>query len=321
MGKKLVIGSSGQIGTELIHALTKIYGKNQVVATDIYPKHKGNHDGVLFLKMDVLDASHLVRVVKEHNISEVYLLAALLSAVSESKIKSAWDLNMNGLFNVLELARKGQIKKVFWPSSIAVFGPTTPKEDSPQHAILEPTTVYGISKSAGERWCDYYHQKFNIDVRSIRYPGIISYKSLPGGGTTDYAVDIFHEAIKYQRYTCFIEKDVYLPMMYMDDAIRATIELMQVDKAALSTFKSYNISAISFSPEEIAKEIRTQISNFEINYSPDFRNDIAKSWPSSINDQEARKDWGWKEEFDLTRMTLEMIEGIRSNKSLVSSSL
>ena len=321
MGKKLVIGSSGQIGTELIHALTKIYGKNQVVATDIYPKHEGNHDGVLFLKMDVLDASHLVRVVKEHNISEVYLLAALLSAVSESKIKSAWDLNMNGLFNVLELARKGQIKKVFWPSSIAVFGPTTPKEDSPQHAILEPTTVYGISKSAGERWCDYYHQKFNIDVRSIRYPGIISYKSLPGGGTTDYAVDIFHEAIKYQRYTCFIEKDVYLPMMYMDDAIRATIELMQVDKAALSTFKSYNISAISFSPEEIAKEIRTQISNFEINYSPDFRNDIAKSWPSSINDQEARKDWGWKEEFDLTRMTLEMIEGIRSNKSLVSSSL
>lgn len=321
MGKKLVIGSSGQIGTELIHALTKIYGKNQVVATDIYPKHEGNHDGVLFLKMDVLDASHLVRVVKEHNISEVYLLAALLSAVSESKIKSAWDLNMNGLFNVLELARKGQIKKVFWPSSIAVFGPTTPKEDSPQHAILEPTTVYGISKSAGERWCDYYHQKFNIDVRSIRYPGIISYKSLPGGGTTDYAVDIFHEAIKYQRYTCFIEKDVYLPMMYMDDAIRATIELMQVDKSALSTFKSYNISAISFSPEEIAKEIRTQISNFEINYSPDFRNDIAKSWPSSINDQEARKDWGWKEEFDLTRMTLEMIEGIRSNKSLVSSSL
>ena len=321
MGKKLVIGSSGQIGTELIHALTKIYGKNQVVATDIYPKHEGNHDGVLFLKMDVLDASHLVRVVKEHNVSEVYLLAALLSAVSESKIKSAWDLNMNGLFNVLELAREGLIKKVFWPSSIAVFGPTTPKEDSPQHAILEPTTVYGISKSAGERWCDYYHQKFNIDVRSIRYPGIISYKSLPGGGTTDYAVDIFHEAIKHQRYTCFIEKDVYLPMMYMDDAIRATIELMQVDKSALSTFKSYNISAISFSPEEIAKEIRTQISNFEINYSPDFRNDIAKSWPSSINDQEARKDWGWKEEFDLTRMTLEMIEGIRSNKSLVSSSL
>ena len=321
MGKKLVIGSSGQIGTELIHALTKIYGKNQVVATDIYPKHKGNHDGVLFLKMDVLDASHLVRVVKEHNISEVYLLAALLSAVSESKIKSAWDLNMNGLFNVLELARQGLIKKVFWPSSIAVFGPNTPKEDSPQHAILEPTTVYGISKSAGERWCDYYHQKFNIDVRSIRYPGIISYKSLPGGGTTDYAVDIFHEAIKHQRYTCFIEKDVYLPMMYMDDAIRATIELMQVDKSALSTFKSYNISAISFSPEEIAKEIRSQISNFEINYSPDFRNDIAKSWPSSINDQEARKDWGWKEEFDLTRMTLKMIEGIRTNNSLVSSSL
>ena len=321
MGKKLVIGSAGQIGTELIHALTKIYGQNQVVATDIYPKHKGIHNGILFLKMDVLDADHLASIVKEHEISEVYLLAALLSAVSESKIKSAWDLNMNGLFNVLELARRGQIKKVFWPSSIAVFGPTSPKENSPQNSLLEPTTVYGISKSAGERWCDYYHQKFNIDVRSIRYPGIISYKSLPGGGTTDYAVDIFHEAIKHQRYTCFIEKDVYLPMMYMDDAIRATIELMQVDKSALSTFKSYNISAISFSPEEIAKEIRSQISNFEINYSPDFRNDIAKSWPSSINDQEARKDWGWKEEFDLTRMTLKMIEGIRSNNSLVSSSL
>ena len=321
MGKKLVIGSSGQIGTELIHTLTKIYGENQVVATDIYPKCEGEHDGVLFLKVDVLNANHLSSVVKEHKISEVYLLAALLSAVSESKIKSAWDLNMNGLFNVLELARQGQIKTVFWPSSIAVFGPSTPKENSPQSSILEPTTVYGISKSAGERWCDYYYQKFNIDVRSIRYPGIISYKSLPGGGTTDYAVDIFHEAIKHQHYSCFIEKDVYLPMMYMDDAIRATIELMQVDKSTLSSFKSYNISAISFSPSDLAKEISIHIPNFKINYRPDFRNNIAKSWPSSINDQEARKDWGWKEEFDLKRMTLRMIEGIRSNNSQVSSSI
>ncbi|MAL21156.1 MAG: NAD-dependent epimerase [Crocinitomicaceae bacterium] len=321
MGKKLVIGSSGQIGTELIHTLTKIYGENQVVATDIYPKQEGKHDGVLFLKMDVLDSIHLASVVKEYEISEVYLLAALLSAVSESKIKSAWDLNMNGLFNVLELARQGQIKKVFWPSSIAVFGPTSPKENSPQQSILEPNTVYGISKSAGERWCDYYHQKFNVDVRSIRYPGIISYKSLPGGGTTDYAVDIFHEAIKHQRYSCFIEKDVYLPMMYMDDAIRATIELMQVEKSTLSTFKSYNIAALSFSPDDIAKEISTYIPDFKINYSPDFRNKIAKSWPSSINDQDARKDWGWKQEFDLKKMTLKMIEGIKSNNSLVSSSI
>ena len=313
MGKKLVIGSSGQIGTELIHALTKIYGQNQVVATDIYPKHKGIHNGILFLKMDVLDADHLASIIKEHEISEVYLLAALLSAVSESKIKSAWDLNMNGLFNVLELARQGQLKKVFWPSSIAVFGPTSPKENSPQTSLLEPTTVYGISKSAGERWCAYYHQKFNIDVRSIRYPGIISYKSLPGGGTTDYAVDIFHEAIKHQRYSCFIEKDVNLPMMYMDDAIRATVQLMQVDKSALPLFKSYNVSALSFSPDDIAKEISSHIPNFKIKYSPDFRNNIAKSWPSSINDQEARNDWGWKEEYDLKKMTLKMIEGIRSN--------
>ena len=321
MGKKLVIGSSGQIGTELIHTLTNIHGEDQVVATDIYPKHEGKHDGVLFLKMDVLDPIHLASVVKEYEISEVYLLAALLSAVSESKIKSAWDLNMNGLFNVLELARQGQIKKVFWPSSIAVFGPTSPKENSPQQSILEPNTVYGISKSAGERWCDYYHQKFNVDVRSIRYPGIISYKSLPGGGTTDYAVDIFHEAIKHQRYSCFIEKDVYLPMMYMDDAIRATIELMQVEKSTLSTFKSYNIAALSFSPDDIAKEISTYIPDFKINYSPDFRNKIAKSWPSSINDQDARKDWGWEEEFDLKKMTLKMIEGIRNNNSLASSSI
>ena len=321
MGKKLVIGSSGQIGTELIHTLTNIYGENQVVATDIYPNHEGKHDGVLFLKMDVLDSIHLASVVKEYEISEVYLLAALLSAISESKFKSAWDLNMNGLFNVLELARQGQIKKVFWPSSIAVFGPTSPKENSPQQSILEPNTVYGISKSAGERWCDYYHQKFNVDVRSIRYPGIISYKSLPGGGTTDYAVDIFHEAIKHQRYSCFIEKDVYLPMMYMDDAIRATIELMQVEKSTLSTFKSYNIAALSFSPDDIAKEISTYIPDFKINYSPDFRNKIAKSWPSSINDQDARKDWGWEEEFDLKKMTLKMIEGIRNNNSLASSSI
>ena len=321
MGKKLVIGSSGQIGTELIHTLTNIYGENQVVATDIYLKHEGKHDGVLFLKMDVLDPIHLASVVKEYEISEVYLLAALLSAVSENKIKSAWDLNMNGLFNVLELARQGQIKKVFWPSSIAVFGPTSPKENSPQQSILEPNTVYGISKSAGERWCDYYHQKFNVDVRSIRYPGIISYKSLPGGGTTDYAVDIFHEAIKHQRYSCFIEKDVYLPMMYMDDAIRATIELMQVEKSTLPTFKSYNIAALSFSPDDIAKEISTYIPDFKINYSPDFRNKIAKSWPSSINDQDARKDWGWKEEFDLKKMTFKMIEGIKTNNSLASSSI
>jgi len=263
----------------------------------------------------------LARVVKEYKISEVYLLAALLSAVSESKIKSAWDLNMNGLFNVLELARQGQINKVFWPSSIAVFGPTSPKENSPQQSILEPTTVYGISKSAGERWCDYYHQKFDVDVRSIRYPGIISYKSLPGGGTTDYAVDIFHEAIKHHRYCCFIEKDVYLPMMYMDDAIRATLELMQVEKSTLSTFKSYNIASLSFSPDDIAKEISTYIPDFKINYSPDFRNKIAKSWPSSINDQDARKDWGWKEEFDLKKMTLKMMEGIKINYSLASSSI
>ena len=319
MGKKLIIGSSGQIGTELILALAKIYGEDQIIATDINPKAKDKIGGILFHQMDVLDVDHLESVVKENQVSEIYLLAALLSAVSEQKIRSAWDLNMNGLFNVLELARRGIIEKVFWPSSIAVFGPSSPKKNTPQNAILEPTTVYGISKCAGERWCDYYFKKFGVDVRSIRYPGIISYKSKPGGGTTDYAVEIFHEALANSKYTCFIDKDIYLPMMYMDDAIRATIELMQVEKGVFTAFKSYNVSAESFSPSEIAKEILQFIPDFEITYAPDFRNDIALSWPSSINDDEARHDWGWHEQYDIKKMTEKMISGINSNFNVISS--
>ena len=319
MGKKLIIGSSGQIGTELILALAKIYGEDQIIATDINPNAKDKIGGILFHQMDVLDVNHLESVVKENQVSEIYLLAALLSAVSEQKIRSAWDLNMNGLFNVLELARKGMIEKVFWPSSIAVFGPSSPKKNTPQNAILEPTTVYGISKCAGERWCDYYFTKFGVDVRSIRYPGIISYKSKPGGGTTDYAVEIFHEALANSKYTCFIDQDIYLPMMYMDDAIRATIELMSVDKGVFPAFKSYNVSAESFSPSEIAKEIMQFIPDFKITYSPDFRNDIALSWPSSINDDEARHDWGWQEQYDIKKMTEKMISGINSNLNVISS--
>ena len=313
MGKKLVIGSSGQIGVELIEQLAKDFGATQVIATDIKSVLNGKNLGVEYVTLDVLDKEKLFKIIKEHNVSEVYLLAAMLSAVAEKNIQLAWDLNMKGLFNILDLAKEKHIQKIFWPSSIAVFGPTSPKLNTPQSTLLESSTVYGISKMSGERWCEYYFLKYRVDVRSLRYPGIISYKSPPGGGTTDYAIEIFHAAINQGFYDSFISHEVTLPMIYMKDAIRATMEIMRADRKTLSINSSYNLAAISFNPAEIANEIKLLFPEFKITYSPDFRNKIALSWPSIIDDSVARKDWGWKHEFDLKKTILEMINGIKNS--------
>ena len=310
MGNKLIIGSSGQIGVELIEQLSKLHGADKIIASDIKPATKNIIEGVTYLTLDVLDKEKLLDTVKKYNISEVYLLAAMLSAVAEKNIQFAWDLNMKGLFHVLDLAKENYIKKIFWPSSIAVFGPTSPKIGTPQTTILEPSTVYGISKMSGERWCEYYFLKYGVDVRSLRYPGIISYRSPPGGGTTDYAIEIFHSVINKNSYDCFIEEDVQLPMIYMDDAIRATLELMNCDRKKLSINSSYNLSGISFSPKEIALAIKKIHTDFSITYNPDFRNNIALSWPSSIDDSIARKDWLWSHEFNLEKTVEKMLFGI-----------
>ena len=312
MGKKLVIGSSGQIGVELIEQLAKDFGPNQVIAADIKLVSEGKTLGVEYITLDVLDKEKLFEIIKQHNISEVYLLAAMLSAIAEKNIQLAWNLNMKGLFNILDLAKEKHIEKIFWPSSIAVFGPTSPKLNTPQSTLLEPSTVYGISKMSGERWCEYYFLKYGVDVRSLRYPGIISYKSPPGGGTTDYAIEIFHAVINHGFYDSFIAKEVTLPMVYMQDAIRATMEIMQVERKKLTINSSYNLAAISFSPEEIANEIKLLFPEFQITYSPDFRNNIALSWPSVIDDSFARNDWGWEHNFDLKKTTLEMVNGIKN---------
>lgn len=312
MGKKLVIGSSGQIGVELIEQLAKDFGPNQVIAADIKLVSEGKTLGVEYITLDVLDKEKLFEIIKQHNISEVYLLAAMLSAIAEKNIQLAWDLNMKGLFNILDLAKEKHLEKIFWPSSIAVFGPTSPKLNTPQSTLLEPSTVYGISKMSGERWCEYYFLKYGVDVRSLRYPGIISYKSPPGGGTTDYAIEIFHAAINDGFYDSFIAKEVTLPMVYMQDAIRATMEIMQVERKKLTINSSYNLAAISFSPEEIANEIKLLFPEFQITYSPDFRNNIALSWPSVIDDSFARNDWGWEHNFDLKKTTLDMVNGIKN---------
>ena len=299
MGKKLVIGSSGQIGTELILDLVNNFGVDNVIATDIKTTPPDVIKEVTFFTLDVLDADKLYKLIKEHNVDEVYLLAALLSATAEKKVQPAWNLNMNGLFNVLDLAKEGHIKKVFWPSSIAIFGASSPKVMTPQRTITEPSTVYGISKLAGERWCEYYHNNYGVDVRSIRYPGLISYKSEPGGGTTDYAVDIFHQAINKGMYSSFLAHDVRLPMMYMDDAIRATRELMQSDENNLTIRSSYNVSGMSFTPNEIGVEIQKHLPNFKLDFNPDFRNKIALTWPQSVDDTFAKNDWNWDPKFDL----------------------
>lgn len=313
MGKKLVIGSSGQIGVELIEQLAKEFGANQVIASDIKSVFDKKNSAVEYVILDVLDKEKLFKTIKDHNISEVYLLAAMLSAIAEKNIQLAWDLNMKGLFNILDLAKEKHIEKIFWPSSIAVFGPTSPKLNTPQSTLLEPSTVYGISKMSGERWCEYYFLKYGVDIRSLRFPGIISYKSQPGGGTTDYAIEIFHAAINQGFYNSFISNEVTLPMIYMKDAIRATMELMRADRKTLSINSSYNLAAISFNPAEIANEIKFLFPEFKITYSPDFRNRIALSWPSIIDDSVARKDWGWKHEFDLKKTILEMINGIKNS--------
>ena len=304
----MVIGANGQIGTDLVSGLAQRFGAENVIATDI---REGNHGDVQFESLDILDNETLEILIKKHNVGTVYLLAALLSATAEQKPMAAWKLNMDGLFNVLELAKAGTIEKIFWPSSIAVFGPTTPRDNTPQTTVMEPSTVYGISKLAGERWCEYYHNKYGIDVRSIRYPGLISYKAEPGGGTTDYAVDIYYKALQDGKYECYLEGDTYLPMMYMEDAIKATIDLMHIDEEKIKIRSSYNLAGISFSPVEISEEIKKYIPDFSISYTPDFRQVIANSWPKSINESQACKDWGWENSYDLESMTKAMLEGLK----------
>jgi len=307
----LIIGACGQIGTELTARLRSLNGNHKVIASDIVEDVTGLLGEGPFELLDAMDYDAVQDVVMRHEITEVYLMAAMLSATAEKFPMKAWNLNMNSLFNVLNLARDKKINKIFWPSSIAVFGPTTPRTHTPQRTVMEPSTVYGISKQTGERWCEYYYNKFGVDVRSIRYPGLISYKTLPGGGTTDYAIDIFHKALKHNKYICFLDSKTTLPMMYINDAINATIGIMEAEKETIKIRNSYNLSALSFSPEEIAGQIKKHIPEFEISYEPDFRQTIADSWPQSINDQEARADWGWKDKFSLEQMTEIMLENLK----------
>ncbi|MDX1761318.1 MAG: NAD-dependent epimerase/dehydratase family protein [Christiangramia sp.] len=309
-GRILIIGACGQIGTELTLKLREIHGNDQVIASDIREGAEELMQSGPFELLNATDEPHIREVIEKYEVRVVYLMAAMLSATAEKAPMKAWDLNMDSLFHILNLSKEGKIDKVFWPSSIAVFGPTTPKDNTPQTTIMEPTTVYGISKQTGERWCEYYHRKFGVDVRSIRYPGIISYKTLPGGGTTDYAIEIFHEAIKNGEYTSFLAKDAALPMMYMDDAIKATIDIMDAPAEKIKVRSSYNLAAISFTPAVLAEEIKKHLQNFEISYEPDFRQSIAESWPSSIDDTAAREDWGWNHNFDLEKMTTTMLDGV-----------
>src|ERR1700733_15086450 len=295
--KILVIGASGQIGVELTLALRKIYGNTQVVASDLREENELLKGTGPYVSLDVMNKEMLHVQVIRQNITQIYLLAAILSATGEKNPGLAWHLNMQSLLNVLDIAREEKLQKVYWPSSIAVFGPTSPKQNCPQQTIIEPITVYGISKYAGEFWCNYYSRRFDVDVRSLRYPGLISYKSAPGGGTTDYAIEIFHEALENQKYECFLREDTYLPMMYMPDAINATLELMEAPAEKIAVRTSYNVAGVSFSPKEISAAIQKHIPSFTISYKPDYRQNIADSWPQSIDDSVARKDWGWKHEF------------------------
>ncbi|MBP6335014.1 MAG: NAD-dependent epimerase/dehydratase family protein [Bacteroidia bacterium] len=305
----LVIGSNGQIGSELVEELRRIYGSSRVIATDIKEPSSELKNGGPFVQLDVLDFPKVKELISKNKVTQVYLLAALLSATAEQKMKSAWRLNMEGLLGLLEIAKEEKFK-LFWPSSIAVFGPNTPKQLTPQFTITEPSTVYGISKLAGERWCEYYFTHFGVDVRSIRYPGLIGYKTEPGGGTTDYAVHIFHEAIRNKKYESFLSAKTILPMMYMPDALRATITLMEADSDLIKVRSAYNVAGMSFSPEELANAIRKHIPDFQISYAPDVRQNYADSWPQSIDDSVAGRDWGWKAEYDLSKMTEDMYHHI-----------
>ena len=313
--KILIVGACGQIGSELTGKLRHIYGQDQVVASDINYSNVELVNSGIFEILDAQDYASLKICVEKYQINTIYLMAAMLSATGEKFPMKAWDLNMSTLFNVLNLAKDNVISKVFWPSSIAVFGPTTPKTNTPQYTIMEPSTVYGITKQVGERWCEYYFNKYNVDVRSIRYPGLISYKTLPGGGTTDYAIDIYHKALSDGRYSCFLAEETELPMMFIDDAINATVNIMQAPSESIKIRSSYNLSAISFTPKEVAKSIKKHIPNFTIEYDPDFRQEIADSWPKSIDDSEAKQDWNWKHQFSLDDITTEMLSKL-NEKSL-----
>ncbi len=310
MAKTIIIGACGQIGTELVLELRKKHGNDNVIAADLKDECPAVLENGPYQKMDILNREMVREFIIENEIKVVYLLAALLSATAEKNPDFAWKLNMEGLFTILDLAKEKHIDKIFWPSSIAVFGPTTPRENTPQYTVMEPSTVYGISKQAGERWCEYYFNKFDVDVRSIRYPGLISYTSLPGGGTTDYAVDIFYQAKLNKPFCCFLKEDTALPMMFMEDAIRGTIELMEAQKENIKIRSSYNLSGCSFTPKELSEEIKKIIPSFEISYNPDFRQAIADSWPMSIDDSNARKDWGWKENYNTVKVVKTMIEHV-----------
>ena len=307
----LIIGASGQIGNELTMYLRNMYSNQNVIASDVKQASKQVMESGPFEILDAMNGKAIEKIVTNYNITDVYLMAAMLSATAEKYPIKGWDLNMTSLFNVLNLAKDKKIEKVFWPSSIAVFGPTTPKTNTPQHTIMEPATVYGISKQTGERWCEYYHKRYGVDVRSIRYPGLISYKTPPGGGTTDYAIEIFHKALKDKKYTCFLTAQTALPMMFMDDAINATVNIMLAPPQKIKIRNAYNLAALSFNPQELAASIQKHIPDFTINYKPDFRQAIADSWPASIDDAVARKDWGWQHTIDLDKMTKIMIDNLK----------
>lgn len=316
--KILVIGSEGQIGSVLSHSLREVYGIPNVITSDLNPPRTSVIG--YFEKLNVLDGNRLLEIVQKHKITQIYLLAALLSAKGEQNPRQTWDVNMSGLFNVLEVARQEQLDKVYFPSSIAVFGGQTPKKETPQFTVLQPETMYGITKEVGEHLSQYYFKKFGLDVRSLRYPGLIGYESLPGGGTTDYAVDIFHKAIADEHFECFLESKTQLPMMYMPDAIRATLELMDAPLEKISMHYGYNIRAMSFSPEELASEIKKHLPTFQISYKPDFRQKIAESWVESMDDSYARNDWGWQEKYDMPAMVHDMIINLKRIKEKGTSS-
>ena len=309
--KILIIGACGQIGTELTAKLRATYGVENVIASDIRKLENDVVNNGIFEVINALDYNQIEQLIEKYHITDVYLMAALLSATAEKNPAFAWDLNMNSLFHVLNLAKAGKIKKIFWPSSIAVFGPTTPRENTPQYTVMEPSTVYGISKQTGERWAEYYNKQYDVDIRSIRYPGLISWSTEAGGGTTDYAVDIYHKAITDGKFTSFLSENSALPMMYMDDAIKATISIMQADAEDIKIRSSYNLSGMSFTPKQLAEEITKHYPNFTITYEPDFRQKIADSWPASIDDSFARKDWGWKNDFDIENMTVDMFKNLK----------
>jgi len=313
MNKLLVIGAGGQLGSELTKALVNTHGSDAVIATDFQESVKSKFAYCRFTTLDVLDKDAIANLIQEEKITQVYHLAAILSANGEKNPVQAWDINMQGLLNVLDLAKEFKLDKVFWPSSIAVFGPNSPKSNTPQDAFKNPITVYGISKLAGEHWCEYYFNTYGVDVRSLRFPGLIGYKSLPGGGTTDYAVDIYYKAVNKEPFTCFLQEDTTLPMMYMEDAVQASLQLMAAPASNIQIRTSYNLAGMSFSPKEIAESIRSHYPEFSLTYAPDFRQKIADSWPSSINDDCARNDWGWKALYDLPKMTTEILTKLPQN--------